>query len=160
MKKVARIPGHFKLPKYDVPIELELALNEGIENVMDSETTPYKVRTLKQLIGKKAVPTDDMFTSYMILVEVEQHFQNEDIKKHKLYGQSVVYDENKKCFKIPVPYLNEDDPFISGGDLVYLHDKVANTQDLFITDVRNGYLSARPTKYGFYKKKKTKIKLL
>lgn len=143
---IAKIPGHFELPKYQVPVELESALKKGLENVnSDSNPDSWVVSYLKRLIKKDAVPENDLAKCYTILLSVEQHFENEEIKKRKLLAQSPVYGVSEKSFKISVPDLNEDDPFISPGDFVCLHDNVSKTKHvLFIVDIWNGYLTAEP----------------
>lgn len=134
----------FELPEYKVPSDLARALNNGLEKEsVYSYSTSSMVSRLKQLIEKSAVPVTDLEESYKILLSVEQHFENEEISKRKLSGQSIAYVRALDQYKIAVPDLKKDDPFISAGDFVHLHQGFKK-HELFIVDVRNGFLYAEP----------------
>lgn len=143
--KVSKLPGRFQLPEYDVPEDLKAALKNDLLAKTSLFSKNDNVELLRWVVLNSKIPPSSIIESYKVLLYAELHHENEEIQKQTLYNQVPTFFPQEKKFKIVVPELNEDDPFVSGGDFVCLHDTVSGMKySLFIVNISNGYLDAEP----------------
>lgn len=145
--KITSIPGKFNPPEYEIPLELKLILKRKLfrKKSDDSNPTSVAAQKLKWIFEQRTVPSEELDICYQFLLFVEQYHLNEQILKHRLFKQSPTHHFTENCLIITVPDLNMDDPFVSNGDLVYLHDRKMQTKHLlYIVDVWKGRVQAEP----------------
>lgn len=81
-----------------------------------------------------------------VLLHLERYSQYKELSKHNRYNQTILPVNNSKVFKISIPTIDEENPFVTLGDFALVRKRKQKNGPWFhlkIVEVGNIYVKAR-----------------